>query len=75
MKPKLIVDTATRRVAYVAFDGIVPERVLILDGGRQQAFFSASCEVLDYAGQIPAGFHPQSCWGYRVTPAGLEPVG
>ena len=72
---KLLVDPATRRVVYVAYNGVLPERVLIVDAGRQYLFAPASaCEVVDFSGELPGGMSPQTCWGFRVRDGGLEPV-
>jgi len=74
-KYKLLVDPVTKRVVYVARNGIMPERVLIVSGGRQHAFGPAWCEVVECAtGSLPQGITAQNCWGYRSGPRGLEPV-
>ena len=72
---KLLVDPVTRRVVYVARNGIMPERVLIVSEGRQHAFGTAWCEVVECAaGSLPQGINAQNCWAYRSGPRGLEPV-
>jgi hypothetical protein len=73
-KARLLVDPATGRVVYLARDGILPERVMIVEGGRQHLFTTASCKVVDCAGPIPAGIHAQNCWLYRAGAQGLEPM-
>ena len=72
---KLIIDAATKRVVYLAYNGILPERVLIIDAGRQYLFAPASaCEVVEFSGELPPGISPQTCWGFRIAAGGLEPA-
>jgi len=71
---RLLVDPATRRVVYFARNGVLPERVLIVDAERQHLFVQASCETVDFAGALPADMKPQNCWRYMHTPRGLEPA-
>jgi len=72
---KLLVDPITRRVVYLAHDGVLPERVLIIDAGRQYLFAPAStCEVVEFSGPLPSGITPQNCWGYLSTAGGLQRV-
>jgi hypothetical protein len=72
---KLLVDPATKRVVYLAYNGILPERVLIVDAGRQYLFAPASvCEVVEFSGELPSGMSPQTCWAFRIAAGGLEPV-
>ena len=72
---KLLVDCVTRRVVYLAYDGVLPERVLIVDGGQQHLFAPASaCEVVEFSGELPSGMSALTCWDYRVTPEGFERV-
>jgi len=72
---KLLVDRLTRRVVYLAYDGILPERMLIIDGGQQYLFAPASvCEVVEFSGELPHGMTALTCWDYRVTAEGFERV-
>ncbi len=73
-RPKLLVDPVTRRVVYLARNGIMPERVLIVSEGRQHVYSLAFCEVVEYAGTLPPAINAQNCWAYRSGPRGLEPV-
>lgn len=70
MKAKLLVDPGTGRVVYVARDGVLPERVLIVHAGAQYLYTAASCRVVDCV--VPAEIHAMNCWLYRAAPAGLE---
>jgi len=73
-KIRLLVDPVTRRVVYLARNGVLPDRVLIVDGPRQQVFTPASGEVVEFSGPLPARINAQNCWGFLATPRGLEPV-
>lgn len=69
---KLLIDPVTRRVVYLARNGVLPDRVLIVDGGRQHHFTPASCEIVEFSGLLPARMSAQNCWSFRSTPRGLE---
>jgi hypothetical protein len=71
-KVKLLIDPVTRRVAYLARNGVLPDRVLIVDAGRQHYFTPASCEIVEFSGTLPARVNAQNCWGCRITSRGLE---
>jgi hypothetical protein len=71
-KVKLLVDPVTRRVVYLARNGVLPDRVLIVDGERQYYFTPASCEIVEFSGLLPARMSAQNCWSFRSTPRGLE---
>jgi len=74
MSVKLLVDPYTKRVVYVAHNGVVPERIMILDGGRQHLFAPSTCEQASYSGALPKGFCAQRCWNFRLGENRLEPV-
>lgn len=71
---KLLIDPVTRRVVYLARNGVLPDRVLIVDGPRQHIFTPASCEIVEFSGPVPSGVNAQNCWDYRITSCGLEPA-
>jgi len=71
---KLMIDSVSKRIVYVARNGILPERVMIVDAGRQYLFAPSACESIDYAGELPAGVSPQKCWGFRLGEQGVEEV-
>jgi hypothetical protein len=74
MPIKLLIDPHTKRVVYAAYDGVAPERVMIIDGVRQYLFLPATCEQVIHAGALPSGFGPQKSWNFRYTENRLEPV-
>ncbi|HEY3074730.1 MAG TPA: hypothetical protein VGJ74_06115 [Burkholderiales bacterium] len=74
MVVKLLVDPHTKRIVYAAPNGVTPERILILDAGRQHLFSPATCEHAIYSGPSPAGFNPQKCWDFSYGENGIEPV-
>lgn len=72
---KLLVDPRTRRVVFLAYDGVLPERVLIIDRGQQHLFAPASaCEVVEFSGELPHGMSALTSWDFRITADGLERV-
>jgi hypothetical protein len=73
-KVKLLIDPVTQRVAYLARNGVLPDRVLIVDGPKQQVFTPASCEIVEFSGPLPARITAQNCWGFLATSRGLEPA-
>jgi hypothetical protein len=73
-RTKLLIDPVTCRVVYLAHNGVLPDRVLIVDGPRQQVFTPASCEIVEFSGPLPARVNAQNCWDYRITSHGLEPA-
>ena len=70
MSAKLLVDPFTNRVVYMSRNGVLPERVFIVDGERQHSFFAGSCTVVDLAGEPPAGMNAQNCWSYKLDAGG-----
>jgi len=70
MSVKLMIDPASRRVAWFSPDGILPERVFVVDGPRQHLFSPATCEVLEFSGELPRELTAQNCWQYGVTASG-----
>jgi len=74
MTVKLLIDPYTKRVVYVAHNGVVPERILIIDNGRQHLFAPSACEQASYSGALPAGFGAQKCWNFRFSENRVEPV-
>ncbi|SRR6266446_1977259 len=74
MTVKLLIDPYTKRVVYVAHNGVVPERIMIIDGGRQHLFAPSACEQASYSGTLPAGFCAQKCWNFRFSENRVEPV-
>ena len=69
---KLLLDPVTGRVVYLARDGVLPDRVLIVDGERQHHFTPATCEIMEFPGRLPAHINAQNCWSFRSTSRGLE---
>ena len=69
---RLLVDPATRRIVYLARNGVLPDRILIVDAGRQHCFTPACCEVVECSGPLPEGVNAQNCWGFLSTARGLE---
>jgi len=72
MGVKLMIDSMSKRIVYVARNGILPERVMIVDAGRQYLFAPSTCETIDYAGELPAHVNPQKCWRFRLGADGIE---
>ena len=76
MSVRLLVDPASNRLVYLSVNGVLPERVFILDGAGPQLFTPRLCRTVEFAGELPRGLHPQNCWSYRLTPTGaLERAG
>ena len=71
MSAKLLVDPLTSRVVHVSRNGVLPERVFIVDGERQHSFFAGSCKVVDLPGDPPQGMNAQNCWGYKLGAGGV----
>lgn len=72
MGVKLMIDPVTKRIVYVARNGILPERVMIVDAGRQYLFAPSACETVDYGNELPARISPQKCWHFRLGAQGIE---
>ena len=70
MSVKLLVDPSSRRVVYLSANGVLPERVFILDGEQQHLFRPASCELEEFGGELPRGLNPQNCWQYSLAAPG-----
>jgi hypothetical protein len=71
MSLKLLVDPESGRVLYVAHNGVLPERLMILHNGRQHLFQLSSCEVVEFDGPLPESITLENAWGYRYSPDGL----
>lgn len=72
MGVKLMIDPVSKRIVYMARNGILPERVMIVDAGRQYLFAPSACETVDYTGDLPARINPQKCWHFRFVADGIE---
>jgi hypothetical protein len=75
MTVNLLLEPHTKRVVYVAHNGVLPERIMIIDSGRQYLFAPSVCEHTSYAGPLPAGFGAQQCWSFRLREDRIEPAG
>jgi len=69
---RLLVDPQSKRIVYAAYDGILPERITILEGARQYLFSPQTCEHVVHEGELPAGFGPQKCWQFRYRDNRIE---
>ncbi len=74
MSVKLLIDPVTMRVVYLAHNGVLPERVMLLDAGRQHLFQLSCCEVVEFAGSLPDGINLENSWSYRHSAHGLRLV-
>ena len=67
MAIKLLIDPYSKRVVYAAYDCVMPERIIVIDGTRQYLFSPATCEHAVCASALPTGFSPQKCWNFRYS--------